>query len=381
LNLKTSPNLKIGIVTSFMPPHLGGLEVIAETLFNAYQKAGYEVRWVSSRVPPQSPSQENGRIRVGCWNWLEDHLGVPWPVWGPVGIRKVGELVRWADVLHLHDCLYLASILGVALGRRLRKPIILTQHISLVHYPWNIINGIEKFAYRFIGEKVLRGATAIVLATPAAQDLVSDLLKGVPASVKKIPYGIDTERFRPATMAERKETRKMLGVPEAAAVVLLVGRLVEKKGVDLFYEVSRRLPECHFLLVGNGPLPPPKLANLTWVPFLPHEKMQMAYQAAQVFLLPSHGEGFPVAVHEAMATGLPVIVSRGEPFGRLLEQERAGIVVERTAPSLSRAVMELLADGKLAVSLGKRARKLVLREWSLESMAKRYIDLINELII
>jgi len=340
--------------------------------------AGCEVRWIASRVPGTSAEYEDARIRVNCLNWFEQY-GIPWPIWGLAAARKVWQLVKWADVLHVHDCLYLGSILSVYLGERFNKPVILTQHIGFVDYHHKFINLIESSAYKIIGKKVLRGATSIVLATPSAWDFVSDLLKGVPASAQKIPNGIDTERFRPATMAERQDARKMLAVPEPAAVVLLVGRLVEKKGVHLFYEVSRGLPEYHFLLVGEGPLQPPKLKNLTWLPFVLPEQMHLVYQAADVFMLPSHGEGFPVAVQEAMAAGLPVLVSKGEPFAVLLDQEKACLAVERTALSLSKAVVEIFKNGELVVSLGKRSRELVVREWSFESMVKKYINLIKEL--
>src|SRR5437016_2915538 len=108
---KPSLALRVGIVSSFMPPHLGGLEVAAKAIFDTYVKARFEVRWVASRVPEEAMPYEDGRIRVGCWNGLERWLGVPWPIWGPAGVREVTRLVRWADVLHVHDCLYMGSAL------------------------------------------------------------------------------------------------------------------------------------------------------------------------------------------------------------------------------------------------------------------------------
>ena len=89
-----------------MPPHLGGLEVLAENLFRAYKEAGCEVRWVASREPVTAPEFDDGRIRVARYNWSERRLGVPWPVWGPQGWRHISQVIHWANIIHIHDCLY-----------------------------------------------------------------------------------------------------------------------------------------------------------------------------------------------------------------------------------------------------------------------------------
>src|SRR2546421_3867599 len=105
--------MKVGLVTSYMPPHLGGIEQIAEDLFTGYTSAGVEVRWVASRVPADAPPREGGRIRVPCFNLVEDVLGIPVPVWGPSGWGEIKRLVQWADAIHVLDCLYLSSAMAV----------------------------------------------------------------------------------------------------------------------------------------------------------------------------------------------------------------------------------------------------------------------------
>jgi D-inositol-3-phosphate glycosyltransferase len=211
---------------------------------------------------------------------------------------------------------------------------------------------------------------------------VPELLSGMHKPLHYIPNGIDTDRFRPVPPAVREQIRRELDLPAAASasnLVLFVGRLVEKKGIDLVIEVSRRLPEYHFLIVGEGPLQPPASDNITWLPFVAPERMHLAYQAAEVFLLPSHGEGFPVAIQEAMATGLPVIVSKGEFFAKFIEQEKAGLLVERHAADLSEALSRVFHEPELAVSRGRRAREVVVQHWSTATMAGEYLHLIEYL--
>lgn len=371
--------LRIGLVTHYMPPHVGGIELIAEALFSFYTAAGCEVRWVASRVPAGALPHEPGRIRVRCWNGLERRFGVPWPLWGTAGAIEIARLVRWANVIHVHDCLYLGSAFAVFFARRARKPVLLSQHIGHVWYSSAILNRLEHFAYQTLGRSVLRHASHVVLCTPAAEDFVKVLLGKRAKATTAIPYGIDTARFRPPTVAERIAARRNLGLPELGPIVLFTGRLVEKKGVDLFLEVSRQLSSYHFFMVGDGPLRPVGMNNLTWLPFVPPEQMETVYRAADAFLLPSYGEGFPLAVLEALATGLPVIVLKGGAFAKVLEREGACLAAEATPIALCKAVSQLREAPQIVSAMAARSRDLAVREYSLEVMKARYLNLIGAL--
>lgn len=372
--------VRVGVVSSFMPPHLGGLEVAAKTIFDAYQVGGFETRWIASRVPENLPPDGDGEIRVPCWNGLERWFGVPWPIWGAAGVKRLADLVRWADVIHVHDCLYLCSALAVLLSRRLRKPVILSQHIGFVSYPSIFFNELERLAYSTLGRAVLRGASHIAFCTPAAEEFVTELLGRTYSPASLIPYGIDTERFKPAP-THKITARKTFGLPEPSQIVLFAGRLVEKKGVDLLLEVIRRMPSYHFFMVGDGPLRPEPEENLTWIPFLPPEQMAMVYQAADVFFLPSHSEGFPLAILEAMASGLPIVTSRGQTFGEILEREGAGALSERDPGTFCQVLSQIVETPALADSMRIRARNLVERDYSISGVGARYLELVKRLAL
>ncbi len=373
--------LRVGIVTHYMPPHIGGIELIAEALFGTYAAAGWEVRWIASRAPETAAPREGGRIRVGCWNGLERRFGVPWPVWGPAAVGEVARLVRWADVLHVHDCLYPGSALAVLFARRARRPTLLSQHIGFVRFPSVLLSMLERLAYLTLGRLVLRRASHIAFFTRAAEEFVANLLNGPPRRASIIPYGIDTRSFRPPTPSERAAVRRSLGVPESSRIALFVGRLVEKKGPGLFLDLCRRMSSDHFLMVGEGPLRPRGEDNLTWLPSVSPERMPMLYQAADAFLLPSFGEGFPLAVQEAMASGLPVIVPKDEVFAAALAREGGCLLAERTASAFCGALRHLWNTPELAAALRARSRELVVREWSMELMGARYVALIRDLAV
>lgn len=374
--------VKIGIVTHYMPPHIGGIELVADSLYRAYLAAGLEARWVAAREPKTAAAREDGRIRVNCWNGLERRLGVPWPVLGLEGLRELTKLVRWADVLHVHDSLYEGSAVTTLLARRAHKPVILSQHIGFVKYHSALLNGVEHLANQTLGRTLLRSATHLVFCTTAAEQFAGPLRNGASGTTSVIPNGIDTERFRPPTRAERESARENLKLPKSARVVLFVGRLVEKKGIDVLADLVKRMPSHFFLIVGDGPLRtiiPKEATNLGWFPEVAPDGMAKFYQASNVFVLPSHGEGLPLSVQEAMATGLPAIVSRDEPFASMLDLEGACLASARTSEGFCDSLERLAVDQDLCTSLSARARELALREWSLGVMTERYLSLIREL--
>jgi glycosyltransferase involved in cell wall biosynthesis len=218
------------------------------------------------------------------------------------------------------------------------------------------------------------------LVTPAAEAYVTQLLGGHLQNACLVPNGIDTVRFHPADSHERVAARSSLGLPPDKPVVLFVGRLVEKKGIDLVIEVSRRLPDTQFLIVGDGPLAGmvPGDTGVTWHRSLPPERMPECYQAADCFLLPSHGEGLPLAVQEAAACGLPIVVSEGEIYAGPLVRQGVCAAVPRSASVIADQVKRILA-GEMA-GLGSQGRCHAEAQWSASSMAASYIDLLEEAV-
>jgi glycosyltransferase involved in cell wall biosynthesis len=364
-----------------MPPHHGGIERVAETLFLGYTRAGIDVRWVASRAPTTAPARQGQRIRVSCCNAQEQLLGVPVPLWGRQGWRELSALVNWADVLHVHDCVYPGTAFAVMLARHARKPALLSQHVGFIRYRLPLLNWAETFVYATVGRWVLRHVSWLALATPAAVQHVSALLGHAPRQASVIPNGIDTTHFRPPTADERGLARRRLGLPPNTPLVLFVGRLVEKKGIDLVAAVSRRLPTVHFLIVGDGPLRRvlgERAANVTWLPTISPERMPECYFAADCLLLPSHGEGLPLVVQEAMACGLPAVISEDEPFAVELGRLDVCALAPRTVAGMAERILSVLRES--AGPLGLRARVHVESEWSAEAMVQHYVKLLHRLV-
>jgi len=372
--------MKIALVTTYLPPHPGGLERINENLLRGYGRAGQQVRCLTSRVPRELPRREGAIVRVPCFNAVEDRFGVPMPVWGPSALRELREIVGWAEVVHVVEALYLPTALAVAAARWAGKPVVVSQNVGFIPYRSRWLEAMERLAYATLGRAVLRAADHLVLATPTADLFVRKLLGHRLGRVSSFPIGIDTGMFRPASHDERARARAELGIPGDRPVVLFGARLVEKKGLPLVLAVAERTPEALFLVAGDGPMrglldtAGPNLRRLGQVD---PQRMPDLYHAADAVLLPSRGEGLPVLVQEALGCGLPTVIPTDEIYAAALLAAGVCLGAPRDADEMAHRTRQALRSPP---ELGLRAREYVLCHWSLDATIARYLELMRELI-
>ncbi len=152
---------------------------------------------------------------------------------------------------------------------------------------------------------------------------------------KVIPNGVDTTLF---TRRDRMASRAELGFPRDARIGLYVGRAEYAKGFDVLREVIRASPETLFVLVGGAS---PQGSNTAVLPRVPHVAMPTIYAAADFLILPSRYEGFNLTILEALACGLPILVSRAAyPFDS--DPRELGVVVDvHEAPAYVDAMKDL----------------------------------------
>jgi glycosyltransferase involved in cell wall biosynthesis len=282
-------------------------------------------------------------------------------------------------VLHVHDCLYPSSALATFFAQRQAKPVLLSQHIGFTRYRFLGLNGIEWLAYQTLGRSVLRRAEHVVLVTPSAQDYIPRLMRDT-LDASTIPNGIDIARFKPAGPDGRRAARVRLNLPVDEKIVLFAGRLVARKGIDLVLAVARTVPAVLILIVGDGPLRhllKDSPGNVVWQPWMSHDRMPDCYQAADCLLLPSVDEGLPIVVQEALACGLPAVVSEGELYAISLVQADACTAARRTPESMAARLNEVIS-GRLVLHGGRAYAEA---EWSLQTMINRYVAILERLAV
>jgi glycosyltransferase involved in cell wall biosynthesis len=240
------------------------------------------------------------------------------------------------------------------------------------------LNGAHRVAKR-LRRAILRSSVKVVANAPGLANLSR---KADPFPVQIIPNGVDTNLFYPLDDLRRNKNNTF--------EFLFVGRFQPQK--NLFFLLDR-FAELHtqnsmpFILhlVGDGPLKI-DLQNhaeqlglqdkIVWYGWVNKERLRTLYLSADCFLNPSLYEGMPNTVLEAMACGLPVIASDIPGNNDLVRHGETGFLFDLNSPNECVGVLKtLLEDSELAISMGKKGREWVMKDFTWDKVAKEYLSL------
>ncbi|MCC7491614.1 MAG: glycosyltransferase family 4 protein [Fimbriimonadaceae bacterium] len=326
---------------------LGGSEIKAQRLAGALAEAGCETGlfiWSATAAdttgPPATRTQHVDNGTVGSW------------------VRLATALRRFRpDVIHtsLQRANRAAPLLGLLAGAR-----VVTSNLG------NVYPGLTWRA-RLWDALALRATSGGIAPTEDVRawwsrlpGLTAERITVIPNPVRPLP-GCDR--------ATRLAVRAALGIGEHDPLLLTVAGLRPTKGLPDLLAAATRWPAAarrHVVIVGSGGLRPQLLAQAAaaglaervhLVGATPHPERW--YAAADLYLQPSHVEGFALAAAEAMAAGLPVIATAAPGLRLLVRHGQTGWVVPVGSPrSLAEAVDALLAQPALAARLGRQARTI-----------------------
>ena len=205
--------------------------------------------------------------------------------------------------------------------RRLQTPFVLYQHGSFIQYPY-LLDLLERTADTLLAKPTLAAADVCLAVSEDASRYLQQLRPGCSPCV--LHYGVDQETFHPAEAdGERSQLRKQFGLPSDAFIVLFAGRLVPRKGADVLLEAMRQLSDLDkvwLVIAGDGSDRPlvegiitkHNMSRCLLIGRQPYEKMPPLLRAVDLLALPTiSGEGIPLTVMEAMACGVPVVVTAG----------------------------------------------------------------------
>ena len=330
--------MKIVVVCTFFPSHLGGLEIVATKLVRCFADSGLGVTWFASDTSPAPVMPESCQVvPMPSYNWFERTWGIPYPIWAPTKFRVLSQKIKEADLVHIHDCLYMPSILAFILGRIHQKPVIFTQHIDLVPYKSMIPRLLMRLASRW-SSHLLTFAEATVFVGARTKEYFLNF-RTFPRPPSLIPNGVDQNIFTPVSPDIRRAIRRRLGFDPERPLNIFVGRFVEKKGLHLLRAIIDGAPDAAWCFIGDGPIDPRqwKMPNVNCAGSLSQSDLVDYYRVADLLVLPSCGEGFPLVVQEAMACGTPCLISTETAQG--LEQSPACIMTAPlTVPDFIKAV-------------------------------------------
>jgi D-inositol-3-phosphate glycosyltransferase len=358
--------MRVLLVSANYQPSVGGIERYVEILAHGLAERGHRVTVASCRTHGGAAHERDGAVeivRVPATDVLHSGLGVPYPLPEPVtATRTFRRLVADADVVNPQDALYATSVLTLALARRRRVPSVLTQHVAFVPQRHRALDAAEHAAVATVGRSA-RLATRVVAYNPAVADWARQTWRL--ADVAVLPPGV------PATPpVDRQEVRRSFGLPTDRFVALFVGRDVPKKGLDLF--LGARDPAYDLLALSD------RAAADVW-PFVEPERFRQLLASVDAFVLPSTGEGFPLALQEALVTGVPCVVTAGPGYERYLGDGDV-LVVERSADAIRDALRALAADESLRARYAARAAEAGAREFGVEPFIDAYEELFRALV-
>jgi glycosyltransferase involved in cell wall biosynthesis len=299
------------MLSNYFESHLGGLDLIAGRLVRELLALRQDVVWLATTAtpPPSDPDLEGRTIPVDALNVTERYLGIPFPIPSLRAIRQIRREVRDADAVLLQDSLYPLCIAAFLFARNWRKPVVIAQHVGIVPYRNPVFRWLMGLANRVVARPMLARADRVAFFSEITARYFQELGFRKPATL--IFTGVDTDIFRPVRPDQKQALRHRLNLPSDRPVVLFVGRFVEKKGLHLLARMARLRPPMLWAFAGWGHMDPRGwgLHNVIVLSDLTGPSLAPLYQASDVLVLPSKGEGFPLVIQEALACGLPVVCS------------------------------------------------------------------------
>ena len=397
-NEKDIPKKRILITGSTFPRYAGDTEPrfildLAKSL-----KEYYDVTVLVPADPEASMKEMIEGVKVERYHYFPIHkletLCYPGAIVPRIKEKKIRILLVPFLFLGLHRAI------------RIRK-----SQYDVVHANWLIPQGIVqsyfKMPYLLTGHggdiaslnigplkalkrRAIRNAGAVTTVSRALKEKAVSLFpeKEQAEIAEKIvvqPFGCDTTKFGRQFRVENlwgQGNRK---------VVLFVGRLAEKKGVRYLIEAMQKI-DARLVIAGDGPLRPELEARvqelslqekISFIGARNHAELPEIYASADIFAAPSitaqnkDTEGFPLVIFEAMASGLPVVVSKSGGIAEIIRHEYNGMLTEeKNVGQIAECINRLLADASLREQILANETETV-KQYDYQVVGGTYAELIG----
>lgn len=373
------PQLRVLQVSTFFASHVGGLEVVADQLARRVAQAGVRLTWMAGGQPGEEPAATGNLVadRADYVDVLEHRIGLPAPIWSLASVARLWRHVGDCDVVHVHDYLYMPSLTAMLFAWLRRRPVVMTQHIGDIPFESRLPRLLLGALNRSLGRWALRRAAQVVfVGMPVMQYF--DRFAKFRRPPRLISNGVDHALYRPREDAACAD--------DGLLHALFVGRFVEKKGVGLLRRCVD-MPGIRWDFVGSGPMLDPAWAAEHPTVHL-HGRLGAPavaerMRAADVLVLPSKGEGFPLVVQEALSCGTPVLVSKavGEAFPRNDPRCVWSVDVEADPELAAQRLAERLAelrDDLLRVRGARLDAQRLAAQWSWDECVAAYLRIYSE---
>lgn len=307
------------------------------------------------------------------------------------------ELYTWIkahgneyDIIHIHGVWHFAGVAPYLAGIKTAKCI--TTHGLLDR--WTIGKGYwKKYLFGLLFQKkILRNTELIQINNTDEQDDLKRFLGFEHPNVKIIPNGMNLEDF--SKLPVKGIFRDKFQIPDDKKIILFMSRINLKKGLDLllpaFKEVASQRSDCLLILAGSddGYLTETQRfikekfleKSIRLVGMLTGNDKLAALSDADIFVLPSHSEGFSIATLEALISGVPSLLSDRVGFGEAIRETNAAHLVELTQKSITEGLIKMLDDETYCKTLSKNGIALVKNSYDIKLVAKQLYEAFEKVI-
>jgi phosphatidyl-myo-inositol alpha-mannosyltransferase len=354
--------MKIGIVTEYYYPHLGGISENVHNTRTRLEKLGHEVRVITSSHGGPRPGQgsdraktERGVIRIGrsvpvYANGSFAHMTLGLGLRGR--LRSIIEAERF-DILHLHSPM--VPTLPLMALHESGTPLVGTFHTyfegSLIY---SSLNGrLQRALDRLDGQIAVSGSC------------IEALGRYFTLNARIIPNGVDIDEFDPAVAPFEKYA-------DGTKNLLFLSRFDPRNGLRLMLEafeiVKAGMPDVRLIVVGDGPLrsyyrrfvPKRYAEDVHFVGRIKDGRARY-YASCDVFCSPVMKASFGVTLLEAMAAGRPIVATENHGYRELLGPEEGLLTPPDDPAAFARGILTLLGDEEMRRTMGASGRRKALR--------------------
>ena len=372
-------------MASLAPRH-GGPTEAALGMVRALRRVGVDTRLLSS------DDDVGGRLPVALNQWVEQD-GLP-TFFLPrmtsrqhtlIGFTFTPGFSAWChrhlrefDFVHIHTVFSHPANVAMAAARGLCVPYAVRPLGQLCDWSLRQRAWVKRLQLALVTRRNINAAA--FLHVTSAMEAAETMRNGFRCPVLVQPHGLDL----PPEYTDARETlRRGLGVPADRTLAVFLSRLHPKKGLEILFEAMARQRGQVFDLVVAGTGEEAYSASLRalvarlclatrvhWHGFVAGERKWRLLQGSDLFVLPSHSENFGIVVVEALACGLPVIVSTEVALAEEVRAHRLGRVTAVEAQAVAEALEHLVASPAERADIRARARRVVAENFTWDSAAR-----------
>ncbi len=288
----------------------------------------------------------------------------------PLMLLTLAKGVKKFDVVHIFEHYNFPTVIACLWAQKFKVPYVYSPLGSLLPVKERGRQIIKKIFDRLFLRMILNHASFITaLSTKEKDHLLS--LGGDPRKIMVLPQGIETKPF--SSLPQKTGTREV--------ILLFIGRIYKVKGLDLLVKSLAKLPpkmKSRLKTFIIGPTVGEFKGELVQMIKKYHLDKQVVFTGpkfgqeklnylaeSDIYVQPSYSEGLPISVLEAMAAGLPVLITEGCHLPEV-EIFQAGLIVKPRVLTLRQGIEKLFGEKLLREKMGKNGKKLVAEKFSLE---------------